>query len=634
MRNPMAYGLKRDVSSSMTATRQLPVHAWPLLFLISSGSLGSLVATIGVSAWPWLAVGVVLIALGVIWVQAVRVGPEDQEVWMTKNTLSSRQRLIRPRLAPLLFTLEDIPFSWFDMPGGAAAVKAMLGQVRAWLARVRAGGGRMPGLLGRLFLKTVAYQESAPAETDIPGLFEADGFYRLLRDHILPLLAKKQVADPAQPLRWLSAGGVSVTHWGAPAHIKLIKMAARPPRPQPLACHALPLFFLMLPGMTGVPAAVILASSLALVAVGIAAVNAATTLRRAHQEAVAVHEKNKELKDDVPMVETRWGITEPVCPFAESYFRQAWDKHDWELVRMPFDRINFYLASHAEEAIPLATYGSDFSRDVCVLKKSVERLSGRRTAVILDAPILYDVIQGKRRLEGLIVRYGSPKAGKIDMYLYRPFRGGQLLSVIKNEVGISFLNNSSVKERLENIVNMPKDNKPLLRINERALVGNKLISLLKGMDYSTISCDLPVLNDVDLSGAKFYRTNLMDARLVDVSLQRANFKEASLRFIRMNRVSAIGADFSRIFMPQANVVDSDFSGINAFKGNFSHGIFENVNFSGADLRGADFSSAQLSRCDFTGAQLEGADFTHALIEDSQYTPFTGMMRLMLPAGRP
>jgi hypothetical protein len=194
-----------------------PVFALPLFLLISPGSLSSLTATIGASTWPWLAAGVVLIALGVIWVQAVRAGPEDQEAWMTKNTLSSRQRLIRPRLAPRLFTVEDISFSWFDMPGGAAAVKAILGQVRAWLARVRAGGGRMPGLLGRLFLKAVAYQESAPAETDIPGLFEADGFHRLLRDHIVLLLAQKQAADPAQPLRWLSAGGVNVTARGARA---------------------------------------------------------------------------------------------------------------------------------------------------------------------------------------------------------------------------------------------------------------------------------------------------------------------------------------------------------------------------------------------------------------------------------
>lgn len=67
---------------------------------------------------------------------------------------------------------------------------------------------------------------------------------------------------------------------------------------------------------------------------------------------------------------------------------------------------------------------------------------------------------------------------------------------------------------------------------------------------------------------------------------------------------------------RAKLVDADLSGLDIANVDLSEGIFHNVNFSRADLRGSVMCSADFEYCEFTETKMEGLTLIRACLYSS------------------
>lgn len=129
-------------------------------------------------------------------------------------------------------------------------------------------------------------------------------------------------------------------------------------------------------------------------------------------------------------------------------------------------------------------------------------------------------------------------------------------------------------------------------LSDAGLISNqKTIVLLSGADLSGADLMITDLKGVNLSGAFFWKANLVEADLSGSNLSSADLADA---------------DLSNALLRGVNLND-------AF---LSYGFVVNADLSGADLRNAKMRSvflngANLTGADLTNAFLQGADFSNA-----------------------
>jgi len=162
---------------------------------------------------------------------------------------------------------------------------------------------------------------------------------------------------------------------------------------------------------------------------------------------------------------------------------------------------------------------------------------------------------------------------------------------------------------------------------------------------------------VELSGARFYETELPDvylmdaklhgAELVDTSLVRGKLYGAELVGATVTGGSFAAADLETADLSRATIEGTDFTGAELHettwngatvtRANFTRAEFGDANLDGATFRDCDFKTAVLAaddpegdhrpstkarfeRCDFTGATWNGRDFTGAVFVDCKGAP--------------
>lgn len=121
------------------------------------------------------------------------------------------------------------------------------------------------------------------------------------------------------------------------------------------------------------------------------------------------------------------------------------------------------------------------------------------------------------------------------------------------------------------------------------------------------------LENEDLAGAVFYKSDLSWASLAGCSLQRADFKEAILK-----RANLSGADLSLAHLEEADCSRTDFSRCSLDGAHFRRTKLNGSVFEGADASRASFDGANLSKANFRGAKLDQANFHGADVSQANF----------------
>lgn len=121
-------------------------------------------------------------------------------------------------------------------------------------------------------------------------------------------------------------------------------------------------------------------------------------------------------------------------------------------------------------------------------------------------------------------------------------------------------------------------------------------------------CDLSgrLLNDTRFVGGVFRRANFSNAVMtrVDASgsvFEDANFTMADLSYAKLIDAECGGADFEQAILVHSDASGGDFSGADFRGANLQNGIFREAN-----LSAASFNRARLGGADFRGADLRRA----------------------------
>lgn len=128
-----------------------------------------------------------------------------------------------------------------------------------------------------------------------------------------------------------------------------------------------------------------------------------------------------------------------------------------------------------------------------------------------------------------------------------------------------------------------------------------------------------VFSKTNLSGTRWTKLRLVDARLVACDLANAQWLCGLLRRVEISRCRLTGMGLSRARIGHVRFIDCKCD-----QATFQESTFEACRFEACDLRGADFQEADLrgvvfAGCDLrdanlVGANLVGADFRGSKIE--------------------
>jgi uncharacterized protein YjbI with pentapeptide repeats len=108
-------------------------------------------------------------------------------------------------------------------------------------------------------------------------------------------------------------------------------------------------------------------------------------------------------------------------------------------------------------------------------------------------------------------------------------------------------------------------------------------------------------HDEEHLGVSFFRTQLADARLEDLTLPRTFFGRSEIRGVSFRRT-----DLSQSTACWNDFVDVDFGEADLSGADLRASIFQRVSFRGALLRGADLRLATFRDCTFADADLTAA----------------------------
>jgi uncharacterized protein YjbI with pentapeptide repeats len=131
--------------------------------------------------------------------------------------------------------------------------------------------------------------------------------------------------------------------------------------------------------------------------------------------------------------------------------------------------------------------------------------------------------------------------------------------------------------------------------------------LLEGGTLPELPERAPRYDDERL-GVSFFRTQLADRRLENLTLPRTFFGRSEIR-----GVSFRGADLSESILCWNDFVDVDFSEADLSRVDLRASIFRRVSFRAAVLRGADLRQTSFNGCNFTDADLAAAKLSRSVI---------------------
>ena len=114
----------------------------------------------------------------------------------------------------------------------------------------------------------------------------------------------------------------------------------------------------------------------------------------------------------------------------------------------------------------------------------------------------------------------------------------------------------------------------------------------------------PPRHDDEVLGVEFFRTQLADAKLENLTLPRTFFGRSEIR-----AVSFRGTDLGESTMCWNDFIDVDFSGADLVRADLRASTFERVVFDGADLTGADLLRSTFNACSWKGAILTKVKLT-------------------------
>lgn len=121
--------------------------------------------------------------------------------------------------------------------------------------------------------------------------------------------------------------------------------------------------------------------------------------------------------------------------------------------------------------------------------------------------------------------------------------------------------------------------------------------------------------DDDVLGVSFFRTQLADAKLEQLTLPRTFFGRSEIR-----ATSFVGTDLSESTANWNDFVEVDFSAAELSRCDFRACLIQSVQFVGANLSETDFRHSCLIDCVFTNANLRGAKFTKVAVESLHLSP--------------
>jgi uncharacterized protein YjbI with pentapeptide repeats len=116
----------------------------------------------------------------------------------------------------------------------------------------------------------------------------------------------------------------------------------------------------------------------------------------------------------------------------------------------------------------------------------------------------------------------------------------------------------------------------------------------------------PPRHDDENLGVSFFRTQLADAKLDNLTLPRTFIARSEIR-----GVSFCGTDLSESTANWNDFIDVDFTSADLSRADLRASTFEHVNFRRAILRGADLRRTAFQNCTFADAELTGAKLNRA-----------------------
>ena len=128
------------------------------------------------------------------------------------------------------------------------------------------------------------------------------------------------------------------------------------------------------------------------------------------------------------------------------------------------------------------------------------------------------------------------------------------------------------------------------------------------------------LQSADIEGAKLTKAELVGVNLSGVNISAADTADANIRI----NVDEFGADVRNIIKLHRQWIDSfgkEGAQARLDGEDFSYVVFDNLNLSGASIKGAALSGASFRRCNLTMADLSSSNLKEALDEGAEASRF-------------
>jgi uncharacterized protein YjbI with pentapeptide repeats len=121
------------------------------------------------------------------------------------------------------------------------------------------------------------------------------------------------------------------------------------------------------------------------------------------------------------------------------------------------------------------------------------------------------------------------------------------------------------------------------------------------------------LNNLDLSGLNFDKSNLSASDLDGATLVRTSLKDTDLSKAYLGKSDFSGSDLSKAVLREANIHNSPVKEVN-----FSESVLYKSDFTKAQLFRANFSRADLSSANMISAELREAKFHEAILNSTNF----------------
>lgn len=132
----------------------------------------------------------------------------------------------------------------------------------------------------------------------------------------------------------------------------------------------------------------------------------------------------------------------------------------------------------------------------------------------------------------------------------------------------------------------------------------KEIDLLEDSDNPPLLDKMPQYDDEEPFGINFFRTDLNDVNLSNLTIPRTYFGRTEIK-----NVSFESTNLSESNICWNDLIEVDFSNANLSNCDMRASIYKNVKFNYANLVNVDFRYSSFENCDFTGAVMKGVKIT-------------------------